>query len=54
MLRQKEEIGRAFVIALIGTLIHFAAYYILIMIHLCTFIDAIIWLIVLKMFYNIG
>ncbi len=51
---QKEGIGRAFVTALIGTLIYFVAYYIFGKGVISASIRGIIWLIVLKMLYNIG
>ncbi len=51
---QKEGIGRAFVTALIGTLIYFVAYYILGNGLISALVGGIIWLIALKVFYNTG
>jgi hypothetical protein len=51
---QKEGIGRAFVTALIGTFIYFLAYYIFGNGLLSAVVGGIIWLIALKVFYNIG
>ncbi len=51
---QKKGIGRAFVTALIGTLIYFVAYYILGNGLISALVGGIIWLIALKMLYNIG
>jgi hypothetical protein len=51
---QKEGIGRAFVTALSGTLIYFMAYYILGNGLISALVGGIIWLIALKMLYNIG
>jgi hypothetical protein len=51
---QKEGIGRAFVTALIGTLIYSVAYYILGNGLISALVGGIIWLIALKMLYNIG
>lgn len=51
---QKEGIGRAFVTALIGTLVYFVAYYIFGKGIISALIGGIIWLIALKMLYNIG
>jgi hypothetical protein len=50
---QKERIGRAFVTALIGTLIYFVAYYIFGRV-ISALVGGIIWLIALKVLYNIG
>jgi hypothetical protein len=51
---QKEGIGRAFVTALIGSIIYFVAYYILGNGLISALVGGIIWLIALKMLYNIG
>lgn len=51
---QKEGIGRAFVTALIGTLIYFVAYYIFGNRLVSALVGGIIWLIALKVPYNIG
>ena len=51
---QKEGIGRAFITALSGTLIYFMAYYILGNGLISALVGGIIWLIALKMLYNIG
>jgi hypothetical protein len=51
---QKEGIGRAFVTALIGTLIYFVAYYIFGKGVISALVGGIIWLIALKVLYNIG
>ena len=51
---QKEGIGRAFVTAIIGTLIYFVAYYILGNGLISALVGGIIWLIALKALYNIG
>jgi hypothetical protein len=51
---QKEGIGRAFVTALIGTPIYFVAYYIFGNGLISSLVGGIIWLIALKVFYNIG
>jgi hypothetical protein len=51
---QKEGIGRAFVTALIGSIIYFVAYYILGNGLISASVGGIIWLIALKMLYNIG
>jgi hypothetical protein len=50
---QKEGIGRAFVTALIGTVIYFVVYYIFGNGLLSAVVGGIIWLIALKMVYNI-
>jgi hypothetical protein len=50
---QKEGIGRAFVTALIDTLIYFVAYYIFGNGLISSLVGGIIWLIALKVFYNI-
>ena len=54
LLGQKEGIGRAFVTALIGTLIYFVIYYIFGNGLLSSLVGGIVWLIALKVFYNIG
>jgi hypothetical protein len=51
---EKEGIGRAFVTALIGSIIYFVAYYILGNGFISALVGGIIWLIALKMLYNIG
>jgi hypothetical protein len=51
---QKEGIGRAFVTALIGTLIYFVAYYIFGNGLISSLVGGVIWLVALKVFYNIG
>ena len=51
---QKEGIGRAFVTALIGTLIYFVVYYIFGNGLISALVGGIIWLIALKVLYNIG
>jgi hypothetical protein len=51
---EKEGIGRAFVTALIGSIIYFVAYYILGNGLISALVGGIIWLIALKMLYNIG
>ncbi|HET6780417.1 MAG TPA: hypothetical protein VFH09_04540 [Nitrososphaera sp.] len=51
---QKEGIGRAFVTALIGTLIYFVAYYIFGKGVISALVGGIIWLIALKVLYNLG
>jgi hypothetical protein len=51
---QKEGIVRAFVTALIGTLIYFVAYYIFGKGVISALVGGIIWLIALKVLYNIG
>jgi hypothetical protein len=51
---QKGGIGRAFVTALIGTLIYFVAYYIFGKGVISSLVGGIIWLIALKVLYNIG
>lgn len=51
---QKEGIGRAFVTALIGSIIYFVAFYILGNGLISALVGGIIWLIALKMLYNIG
>jgi hypothetical protein len=51
---QKKGIGRAFVTAFIGTLIYSVAYYILGNGLISALVGGIIWLIALKMLYNIG
>jgi hypothetical protein len=51
---QKEGIGRAFVTALIGTLIYFMAYYIFGKGVISSLAGGIIWLIALKVLYNLG
>jgi multisubunit Na+/H+ antiporter MnhE subunit len=50
---QKEGIERAFVTALIGTLIYFVAYYIFGNGLISALVGGIIWLIALKVLYNI-
>ena len=54
LFRQKEGIGRAFVTALIGTLIYFVAYYIFGKGVISSLVGGIIWLIALKVLYSIG
>ncbi len=51
---QHGGVGRAFVTALIGTLIYFVAYYIFGKGVISSLIGGIIWLIALKVLYNIG
>ena len=51
---QKEGIWRAFVTALIGTLIYFVAYYIFGNGLISSLVGGVIWLVALKVFYNIG
>jgi hypothetical protein len=51
---QKEGIGQAFVTAFIGTLIYFVAYFIFGNGLISSLVGGIIWLIALKVFYNIG
>jgi hypothetical protein len=51
---QKEGIGRAFLTALIGTLIYFVVYYIFGNGLLSAIVGGIIWLTALKVLYNIG
>jgi hypothetical protein len=51
---QKGGVGRAFVTALIGTLIYFVAYYIFGKGIISSLAGGIIWLIALKVLYNIG
>ena len=50
---QKEGIGRAFVTALIGTLIYFVAYYIFGNGLISSLVGGVIWLVALKEFYNL-
>ena len=51
---QKEGIGHAFVTALIGTLIYVVAYYIFGKGVISALVGGIIWLIALKVLYNLG
>ena len=50
---QNEGIGRAFVTALIGTLIYFVAHYVFGNRLVSALVGGIIWLIALKLLYNI-
>jgi hypothetical protein len=54
LLGQKEGIGRAFVTALIGTLVYFVVYFIFGNGVIAAVVGGIIWLIALRALYNIG
>ena len=54
LLRQKEGIGRAFVTAIIGTVIYFVTYYVFANGLLSAIVGGMIWLLALKVLYNIG
>jgi hypothetical protein len=54
LLGQKEGIGRAFVTALIGTLVYSVVYFIFGNGLIAAVVGAIIWLIALRALYNIG
>jgi hypothetical protein len=54
LLGQKEGIGRAFVTALIGTLVYFVVYFIFGNGLIAAVVGGIIWLIALRALYNIG
>jgi hypothetical protein len=54
LLGQKEGIGRAFVTALIGTLVYFVVYFIFGNGLIAAVVGGIIWLIALRALYDIG
>jgi L-lactate permease len=54
LLGQKEGIGRAFVTALICTLVYFVVYFIFGNGLIAAVVGGIIWLIALRALYNIG
>jgi L-lactate permease len=54
LLGQKEGIGRAFVTALIGTVVYFVVYLILGDGLIASVVGGIIWLVALRVLYNIG